>query len=219
MYRTRPTGQYDPALDEPRRGSPYFAMANTSRPTPAGGSQLPNRQSVLGKSSRTLPRKIQLYLRDRTTIVGNVYLAEGQDLVLYLGSRKSGWINLVGVEASGMYDELNHAVFQTHQVLWASPIDNSVPLVHTLPSAVARKVEAVLEDGRVLRAGLFALTGQRLSDFLHTFGDFIPLVEVRLLPTGDLLGDLAVNRTAIRFLAETGAPPSRPTPTSTPRIR
>jgi hypothetical protein len=194
-------------------------MLNSGRPTPGGTP----RHSLLGKSSKTVPRKIMLYLRDRSTVVGNVYLAEGQDLVLYLGSRKSGWINLTGVEPTGMYDELHHAVFQAQQVLWASPIDNSVPLTHTLPSAVARKIEAVLEDGRVLRAGLFALTGQRLSDFLHTFGDFIPLVDVRVLPTGDMLGDLAVNRTAIRFIAEIdgGAqtPSGRPTPGGLQRIR
>jgi hypothetical protein len=41
-----------------------------------------------------------------------------------------------------------------------------------------------------------------LSDFVSEFGDFIPVRDARLIPTGQVLGDVAVNRETIELLRE-----------------
>ena len=91
---------------------------------------------------------------------------------------------------------------QTNRILWASSPNKEIPLMLVPPTATSRLVELQLEGGVVLRGDLGLAPKQRLSDYLATFGDFIPLRDAKLMSTGQSLGDVAVNQEAIERLRD-----------------
>ena len=51
--------------------------------------------------------------------LGGLYLNDGQALAPYLGSRKGGWVNVVGAKRVKDDAPLGHAVIQANQILMA----------------------------------------------------------------------------------------------------
>ena len=64
-------------------------------------------------------------------------------------------------------------------------------------------------DGAVL-GSLTLVQRQRLSDYLASFGDFIPVRDARVAGTGEPIGDIAVNQEAIEHLREAGSSDAAP---------
>ena len=59
-----------------------------------------------------------------------------------------------------------------------------------------------LEGGYLLAAGLLLVQNQRLSDYLQSAPDFVPLRNAELRPRGKALGDIVVNQEAVQVVRE-----------------
>lgn len=171
-------------------------------------------------ASRTLqskPRIVRLVLRDGSEVEGGIFLNPGQALAPYLGSRKGGWVNLV--EATWILPaeaKVAHAVLQADHVMYAYGVGTDVPVHSVSGVAIAvRTIEVTLTNDTRIRGDLAIADRQRLSDFLHTSGKFIPIVGAIRVDTGLNVGDIALNHSAVRVLHDTG-PRGRETPTGTP---
>ncbi|MEX2282727.1 MAG: hypothetical protein WEE89_09620, partial [Gemmatimonadota bacterium] len=154
-----------------------------------------------GKGTSIRPRGLQLCLRDQALVDGTVFAADGTHLPTCLGNRK-GWVNLTSVHFRNTGEKLPHIAVQTNRILWAASPSQEIPLMPVSQGASPRLVEMQLEGGVVLRGDLMLAQNQRLSDYLGAFGDFIPLRDARQLPSGNVIGDVAVNREAIERLRE-----------------
>ncbi len=161
-----------------------------------------NQQPPKAPGSRA--RAVQLCLRDQAVVEGTVYAADAMYLPACLGNRK-GWVNLTSVHFINTGERLQHIAVQTNRILWATSPNTEIPLMLVPAQAVARPVEMQLESGITLRGHLSLTPKQRLSDYLGAFGDFIPVRDARLLPSGHTLGDVAVNRETIERLREVDA--------------
>ena len=163
------------------------------------------------RSLQAKPRRVHLVLRDGAEVEGGIFLNDGQALAPYLGSRKGGWVNLVAAQwILPVVEDVNHAVLQADHILYAYGTDGDVP-VHGVTGAMAvRDVEVTLSTDARIRGQLCIADRQRLSDFLHTVGKFIPIVGVRIADTNALVGDIALNHAAVRVLRDT-APAGRAT--------
>lgn len=157
------------------------------------------------------PRRLHLVLRDGAEVEGGVFLNDGQALGPYLGSRKGGWVNLVGASWLVPVEEaVDHAVLQADHVLYAYAMDNDIP-VHSVQGVVSvRHIEVTLSNDARIRGSLAIADRQRLSDFLHTVGKFIPIVGASRADTGELIGDVVLNHAVVRVLRDT-APGGRAT--------
>lgn len=158
-------------------------------------------QGSLAKGVRAVPRQVKLYLRDHLVVEGMLYLSEGQNLTAYLASRR-GWVNLTRVFLPDTGERSAHMALQTHRILWAASLKGDIPLSLVPLSAATRAVAVVLEGGTMLNASLYMSERQRLSDYLTSSGDFIPLPGARMSDTGMQLGDIALNQAAIQRLQE-----------------
>jgi type II secretory ATPase GspE/PulE/Tfp pilus assembly ATPase PilB-like protein len=134
-------------------------------------------------------------------VEGAVSAAEGQVLPNWLGSRK-GWVNLTNVHFRDSGERQKHVAIHTSRVLWAHALDNALPVVAPNPAAKPRSVEIHMADGLVLHGSLSLLPRQRLSDYLGSFGEFIPVRDARVGGTSEPLGDIAVNQEAIERLRD-----------------
>lgn len=179
---------------------------------------LPPRQPA----SRTLqskPRLVHLVLRDGSEVEGGIFLNPGQALAPYLGSRKGGWVNLV--EATWILPaeaKVAHAVLQADHVMYAYGVGTDVPVHSVAGGAISvRSIEVTLTNDTRIRGDLAIADRQRLSDFLHTSGKFIPIVGAIRTDTGQNVGDIALNHSAVRVLHDTG-PRGRETPMGTPHV-
>ncbi|MDX2183873.1 MAG: hypothetical protein SFW08_07815 [Gemmatimonadaceae bacterium] len=152
--------------------------------------------------STAKPRRVRLVLRDGAEVDGGVFLGPGQALAPYLSSRKSGWVNLISATWSDSPDESSHAVLQADQLLVAIPLDPEVPVLSGTTALTMRGVELRLEDGRRLRGKLHLGDRQRLADYLHAVGKFIPLTEAAFTDDPSPLGDVALNAQAVRVLRD-----------------
>ncbi|MBI3792826.1 MAG: hypothetical protein HY275_18365 [Gemmatimonadetes bacterium] len=163
------------------------------------------------RALQSKPRRVHLVLRDGAEVEGGIFLNDGQSLALYLGSRKGGWVNLVNAQWILPVEEMvNHAVIQADHVLYAYGPDGDVP-VHSVTGQIAvRHVEVTLTTDARIRGQLNIADRQRLSDFLHTVGKFIPIVAVHRADNDQLVGDIALNHSAVRVLRDT-APAGRQT--------
>ena len=150
------------------------------------------------------PRRVRLVLRDGAEVEGGIFLNDGQALAPYLGTRKGGWVNLVSATwISPVEETVTHAVLQADHVLFAYGPDGDIP-VHGVAGTIAvRAIEVTLSDGRKLAGQLCIADRQRLSDFLHTVGKFIPIVGARNVDDGVRFGDVALNHAAVRVLRDT----------------
>jgi hypothetical protein len=149
-----------------------------------------------GQSS-TVPRLIRFLLRDGSRIEGKVYLSRGQALAPYLSSRKSGWVNMVDTEGVSPRDRLAYLALQSHHMLAAIPLEADVPVSGIGGITVTREVELRLERGRRLRGKLHLSQGQRLADYLHALGQFIPLAAAAFTDEPSEPADLVVNAQAV----------------------
>jgi PAS domain S-box-containing protein/diguanylate cyclase (GGDEF)-like protein len=155
-------------------------------------------------SPRTRPRRIQFRMRTNGVLEATIPLADNQALAPYLANRR-GSVSLqdvVWVDTGKRVDLLTVA---EHEIVWARPLDRAVPLLNVTGSAAGahQQVEVVLAGGQTLRGRLGLFPGQRLSEYLNSSGAFLVLWEARL-PDDRALGDLAVNRSALRNVREVG---------------
>jgi len=160
-------------------------------------------------------RRLRIFLRDFRMVEATVSLAEGQALASYFANRKS-YVNLRGAHWAGTGDDVAHAVLKVEQVLWATAPEGDVPLTNASASARGRLVEIQLDGGLLVQGTLSLSEQQRLSDYLETAGQFVPMVAAQLLRSGRPpkkvnvhLGDIVLNQDAIQAVWETAAQQQR----------
>jgi hypothetical protein len=166
-------------------------------------------QSLASRLKPALTRQLQLIMRDGAVIEGQAQIGEDQALVLFLNSRRGGWMNLTNARHAADDGNPGHMILQTDHVVIASAADRSVPVAAAAsPGVVERGVEIALVGGKVLRGFLHAAMQQRLSDVVAASGRFIGVANVTLLPEGRSLGDIALHSGAIAFARDLRAGPA-----------
>lgn len=160
-------------------------------------------------------RRLRLFLRDFRMVDAQISLAEGQSLMQYFASRRQ-YVNMRGARWASTTEDIKHAVLKIEQVLWASALDNDIALSTATTFTQPREVEIQLEGGLLVRAGLSIGEGQRLSDYLESQPQFIPIRNAQLLRSGRppkevnvTLGDIVLNQAAVQAIWELAAQ-SRP---------
>lgn len=153
-------------------------------------------------SNQSRPRLVRLVLRDGDVMQGGVYLNEGQALAPYLGSRKGGWVNIINAQWLRAAETHTHAVLQTDHILIAMSVDGDIPVFGSTASPTMRDVDIALDDASHIRGTLLLSQRQRLSDYLHSCGKFLPVVNATRLTANGNLGDCALNCMAIRVIRD-----------------
>lgn len=153
-------------------------------------------------------RKLRFFLRDFRLAEAYALLPDGLSLSSYLANRR-GYLHLLDVQWQPSAERIEFAVLRTAQVMYASAVDAGVPLVNTVPAAVAHGVDVLVEGGLFLRGGLMLSPRQRLGDFLEAAGPFVPLLGVTLLRSGRpprdhnvTWGDIVLNQDMIQAVWE-----------------
>jgi hypothetical protein len=148
-------------------------------------------------------RRLSVFLRDFRMVEATIRLAEGQTLASYFANRKS-YVNLSGAHWTGAGDTVEHVVLRLDQVLWAAARDGDVPLTTASLAVPTRCVEFQLDGGLLFRGRLALSEQQRLSDYLESAGQFMPVLNAQLLRSGRpprevnvQLGDVVLNQQAI----------------------
>jgi hypothetical protein len=159
-----------------------------------------NSSRSVQKPIASRPRRAQLLLRDGVVIDGGFFLNDGQALAPYLASRKGGWVNIVAAKWAAEQETHNHAVLQADQILLAASRDGEIPVHRPTSGATAREVDIGLDDGTRIRGVLQLGTRQRLSDYLFACGKFLPVMGAKRLPSGDILGDIALNALCVKVV-------------------
>lgn len=156
-------------------------------------------------------RRLRLFLRDFRMVEAQISLAEGQALMQYFASRKQ-YVNLRGARWASTGDNVRHAVLKVEQVLWAAAMDGDIPLLSANIATAPREVEIQLDGGLLVRAGLIIGEGQRLSDYLESQQQFLPVRNAQLLRSGRppkevnvALGDIVLNQAAVQAVWEIDA--------------
>lgn len=156
------------------------------------------------EASRYSPRPVRILLRDHRTLDARIHVPLGQPLTVFLAAQ-SDFTNLTAVRWAGDGQVLPHLAVRTDHILWITGLDAAMPLARQSSRKAVSPVEAHLENGSVLRAGLDIAERQRLSDYLGGVdGGFVPLYNARTV-AGTALGDLAVNVKSVMVLFETEA--------------
>src|SRR5208282_5368031 len=148
------------------------------------------------------PRRTRIVLRDGAVVEGAIFLNEGQALAPYLGSRKGGWVNIVHATWLAENETHNHAVLQADHILLAISLDGDIPVFGSTAGAAIRDVDITLEDSSHVRGTLHLADKQRLSDYLHSCGKFLPVLGATRAPANESLGDCAVNCLSIRVIRD-----------------
>lgn len=163
------------------------------------------------ETSRSPTRRLRIFLRDFRMVEATASLADGQALASYLASRKS-YVNLCGAHWAGTDGSVAHVALRVGQVLWAAAPDGDIPLTNASAAGRAREVEIQLDGGLLVRGGLILSEHQRLSDYLESAGQFIPMLGAQLLRSGRppqkvnvTLGDVVLNQDAVQAVWETAA--------------
>jgi hypothetical protein len=156
-------------------------------------------------------RRLRLFLRDFRMIEAQISLAEGQALMQYFASRKQ-YVNMRGARWASTNENVRFAVLRVDQVLWASAMDNDIALTPGMLNASPREVEIQLDGGLLVRAGMVIGEQQRLSDYLESQPQFLPVRNAQLLRSGRppkevnvTLGDVVLNQQAIQAVWEVDA--------------
>ncbi|HVT38285.1 MAG TPA: hypothetical protein VHE78_04550 [Gemmatimonadaceae bacterium] len=145
-------------------------------------------------------RRAKLILRDGIVVEGGFFLNEGQALAPYLASRKGGWVNIVDAKWAPERETHNHAVLQVDQILIALSSDGEIPVHWPTAGASPRHVDIGLDDGTRVRGSLHLGERQRLSDYLFSCGKFLPVLGARRMPSGEQLGDIALNALNVKVV-------------------
>ncbi|HET9439446.1 MAG TPA: hypothetical protein VFO52_04720 [Longimicrobiales bacterium] len=155
-------------------------------------------------------RRLRLFLRDFRMVEAQISLAEGQSLMQYFASRKQ-YVNMRGARWASTNENVRFAVLRVDQVLWAAAMDNDIALTPG-SAAATREIEIQLDGGLLVRAGMVIGEGQRLSDYLESQPQFLPLRNAQLLRSGRPpkevnlnLGDVVLNQQAIQAVWEVKA--------------
>jgi hypothetical protein len=153
---------------------------------------------------RTRPRRVQFRMRTNGVLEAAIHLADNQALAPFLASRR-GTVNLQDAVWVDTGKRVSLLTVAEHEIVWAHPLDEAVPLLNIVaaPEGAHQQVEVVLAGGQTLRGRLGMMPGQRLSEYLTSAGTFLVLWDARL-PDDRALGDLAVNRNALRSVREVG---------------
>jgi len=161
-------------------------------------------------TSRLPTRRLRIFLRDFRMIEAQASFAEGQSLASYFANRKS-YLNLLGAQWASTSVDIQHAVLRLDQVLWVAAPDGDVVLTNASLPPRERLVELQLDGGLLIRASLMMGERQRLSDFLESAGEFIPVLGAQLLRSGRppkqvnvTLGDIVLNQVAVQAVWEVG---------------
>ncbi|NJD11851.1 MAG: hypothetical protein FIB01_15895 [Gemmatimonadetes bacterium] len=156
-------------------------------------------------------RRLRIFLRDFRMIEAQASFAEGQSLATYFANRKC-YLNLRGAQWASTNVDIKHAVLRLDQVLWVAAPDGDVLLTNASGQPQQRLVELQLDGGLLIRAYLLMGERQRLSDFLESTGEFIPMTGAQLLRSGRpprqvnvTLGDVVLNQAAVQAVWEVGA--------------
>jgi hypothetical protein len=167
-------------------------------------------------------RRLRIFLRDFRMVEATVSLADGQALASYFANRKS-YVNLRGAHWAGTGDDVAHAVLKIEQVLWAAAPEGDIPLTNASVATRGRDVEIQLDGGLLVKGGLTLSEHQRLSDYLETAGQFVPMLNAQLLRSGRppkkvnvQLGDIVLNQDAIQAVWEVEQQQDRTPVTETP---
>jgi hypothetical protein len=160
------------------------------------------------ETGKSPTRRLRIFLRDFRMVEATVSLAEGQALASYFANRKS-YVNLRGAHWAGTGDDVAHAVLRVEQVLWASAPEGDIPLTSASVATKGRDVEIQLDGGLLVRGSLILSEHQRLSDYLETSVQFVPMLAAQLLRSGRPpkkvnvnLGDIVLNQDAIQAVWE-----------------
>lgn len=154
------------------------------------------------KPLQSRARRVHLVMRDGTTVDGGIYMTDAQALAPYLGSRPSGWVNVVDAVWLNEGERHNHAVIQADHILMAIAQNDDAAVQITADGASPRPVDIKLEDDARVRGSLVLQERQRMSDFLTACGKFLPLVGATRVPGGAPLGDIALNAGCVRAVRD-----------------
>lgn len=154
---------------------------------------------------RPEPKRIRIVMRDHALLEARVHIAGGQFLITFLAGRKR-YISLTDSMWLATEEPVDYMLLKVDRILWVSSPDQQIPLMNVLGATAPKQVEISVEGGLVVRAGLALGARQRLSDYLATAQEFIPLTNAIALPREAVLGDIALNQDAIRSIRELRAP-------------
>lgn len=160
-------------------------------------------------ATRPDPRRLRIILRDHAVLEARVHIASGQYLIPFLAGRKR-YISLTKCVWMATDEPVDYMLLKVDRILWVSSPDESILLMNVLGTNAPRNVEISVEGGMQLRATLSLGTRQRLSDYLSSAPDFIPLMNTQVLPRGAELGNIALNQEAIRSIREIREPATKP---------
>lgn len=159
-------------------------------------------------------KRLRIFLRDFRMVEATVSLAEGQALASYFANRKA-YVNLRGAHWAGTGEDIAHAALRVDQVLWSASPDGDIPLTNAV-SRGGRLVEIQLDGGLLVHGALMLSEQQRLSDYLESAGQFVPMLHAQLLRSGRPpkkvnvnLGDIVLNQDAVQAVWEVEAQPHR----------
>ena len=136
-----------------------------------------------------------------------MHIASGQFLITFLAGRKR-YISLTSSVWLATEEPVDYMLLKVDRILWVSSPDQQIQLMNVLGATTPKQVEISVEGGLVIRAGLALGARQRLSDYLATAQEFIPLTNAIALPREAVLGDIALNQEAIRSIREIRPPHS-----------
>ncbi|HUF13208.1 MAG TPA: hypothetical protein VMN78_08920 [Longimicrobiales bacterium] len=152
-------------------------------------------------AARPDPKRIRIVLRDHALLEARVHIAGGQFLITFLAGRKR-YISLTDSVWMATEEPVDYMLLKVDRILWVSSPDQQIPLMNVLGATAPKQVEISVEGGLVIRGGLALGARQRLSDYLATAQEFIPLANAMALPREAMLGDIALNQDSIRSIRE-----------------
>ena len=157
------------------------------------------------RTIQSRPRRAHFVLVDGAEIEGGLYLNDGQALAPYLGSRKGGWVNVVGAKRANEDAPLGHTVLQANQILMAWSPGAEIAMAGPIAGSAPREVEIEIADGTRFHGVLHLGERQRMSDFLFTCGAFVPVLEATRTKSGEKIGDFALNGSVVRLVQDVKA--------------
>ncbi len=165
-------------------------------------------EPITRQSRAIAPKKLHLIMRDNTMIEGAIHIGDEQSWMMYLGTRKNGWMNMVQARRPKTAEAPGHLVVQVDHVVMALAPEGNVDVLGKAAGMGERHVEIVLPGGTTVRGVLHAAPMQRLTDYLSQSGKFVGITRARLASDNRELGDVAIHATAIAIMREIdgGAP-------------
>jgi hypothetical protein len=163
--------------------------------------------SALNQASSLLePKAVEVLLRGGQSLIGMIHVPEGQPLLGFLGMRKY-FLNLTDVrpaDATGNETALEHLSVRISNVVWVIPMDETLHMSGaSSPLNSHRSVELRLVDAVTLIVSLNIAREQRMTDYMDSNDDFIPLWNARVASSAaEVIERLAVNHTAILAIRE-----------------